>query len=185
MLKELGLDPEKDVTWITMGGGSDTRLAALMNGGLAGANIQIRHIATLEAAGGTVVYRSTRTIAQDGYIAMGPFIKANPDTVTAYLSAMIKGMQFVTNLDNKDEVIAIMEKNGFAFSQEFKDTYKDGVQILSPDLGFNIPDMQFYWDELAKTGESAASVPWRKAMNLEYLWKAQELNGLPRRPASL
>ena len=48
MLAELGLDPENDVEWITMGGGSDTRLAALLNGNLAGSNLQVRHIKTLE-----------------------------------------------------------------------------------------------------------------------------------------
>jgi len=185
MLKELGVDPEKDVTWITIGGGSDTRLAALMNGGLAGGCIQVRHIKTLQDAGGTVVYRKTRTIAQDGYITMGSMIKTNPDTVTAFLAATIKAKQYIARPDTKDEVIAIMEKNGFAFSQEFKDTYIDGIQILSTDGGFDIPDMDNYWNELAQTGEGAANFSWRKAMNLDFLWKAQELNGLPRRPAKL
>ncbi len=70
----LGLDPEKDVTWITLGGGSDTRLAALINGNLAGSNIQARHITQLEAAGGTVAYNKSRTIAQDGYRCHGRLI---------------------------------------------------------------------------------------------------------------
>ncbi len=185
MVKELGLDPEKDVTWITIGGGSDTRLAALMNGSLAGGNIQVRHIKSLTDAGGSVVYRKTRTIAQDGYITMGSFIKANADTVTAFMTCIVKAMQYLQKPENKDEVIAIMEKNGFAFSQEFKDTYIDGVQILSADCGFDIPDMDNYWTELAQTGEGAANFPWRKCINLEYLWKAQEANGLARRPATI
>lgn len=185
MLAELGIDVDKDVSWITIGGGSDTRLAALLNGGLAGSTIQIRHIKTLEAAGGTVVYRKTRTIAQDGYIAMGSFMKANPDTATAFLTAIIKAKQYLWKPDTKDEVIAIMEKNGFEFSQEFKDTYQDGIAVLSPDAGFDIADMDNYWKELAQTGEAEADVSWRKAINLEPLWKAQELNGLPRRPASI
>jgi len=185
MLKELGLDPEKDVTWITIGGGSDTRLAALLNGGLAGCNIQVRHIKLLEDAGGTVVYRKTRTMAQDGYITMGSLMKANPDTVTAFLAGIIKAKQYIAKPETKDEVIAIMVKNGFEFSQEFKDTYIDGVQILSTDCGFDVVDMDNYWNELAQTGEGPANFDWRKTLNLEFLWKAQELNGLPRRPASL
>ncbi len=185
MLKELGLDPEKDVTWITLGGGSDTRLAALMNGELAGANIQVRHIKTLEDAGGTVVYRKTRAIAQDGYIAMGSFLKANPDTVTAFLAATIKAKQYLKRPETKDEVIAIMEKNNFEFNQEFKDTYQMGIDILSADGGFEISEMDAYWQELSQTGEAAANFPWRECVNLDFLWKAQELNGLPRRPASL
>jgi len=185
MVKELGLDPEKDVTWITMGGGSDTRLAALMNGNLAGSLIQIRHIKQLKGAGGTVPYKKRRTIAQDGYVVMGDFLKPNYDTVVAFLTAIIKAKQFIARPDTKDEVIAIMEKNGFKFSQDFKDAYEDTVANLSADCGFDLKDMDTLWQELAETGAAPANFPWRQAVNLEPLWKAQEANGLPRRPATL
>ena len=185
MLKELGLDPEKDVTWITLGGGSDTRLAALINGELAGTNIQVRHITQLEEAGGTVAYNKRRHIAQEGYIAMGPYIQANGDTVLAFLTAIIKAKQYVKDLSHKDEVIEIMKKNGFEFPQEFIDTYADGIEILSADCGFEIAEMELLWGELAAVGEAPADFPWRDGLNLEFLWKAQEANGLPRRPASL
>ncbi len=185
MVKELGLDPEKDVTWITMSGGSDTRLAALINGNLKGSNIQVRHIQQLEAAGGTVAYNKRRHIAQEGYVVMGNFLKANADAVTAYMTGIVKAKQFLKNLDNKDEVIQIMTKNGFEFPQEFIDTYQDGIDILSADGGFEIPEMDVIWQELSTVGEAPADFDWRKGVNLEYLWKAQEANGLPRRPASL
>ena len=45
--------------------------------------------------------------------------------------------------------------------------------------------MDALWKELADTGEAPTSFDWRKGMNLEFLWKAQEANGLPRRPASI
>jgi ABC-type nitrate/sulfonate/bicarbonate transport system substrate-binding protein len=185
MVGELGLDPEKDVTWITMSGGSDTRLAALINGNLSGSNIQVRHIKELEAAGGTVAYNKRRKIAQEGYVVMGDFLKANGDTVTAYLYAIIKAKQFLKDLNNKDEVIAIMTKNGFEFPQEFIDTYQDGIEILSADAGFEVPEMEVLWKELSTVGEAPADFDWRKGLNLEHLWKAQEALGLPRRPASL
>ncbi len=185
MVKELGLDPEKDVTWITMGGGSDTRLAALINGNLAGSMIQIRHIKELKAAGGTVAYQKRRTISQDGYVVMGSFLKPNYDTVVAFMTAIIKAKQYIKDLSHKDEVIAIMEKNGFEFSQDFKDTYAEGVAVLSADCGFELKDMDTLWQELAQTNAAPANFPWRQAVNLEPLWKAQEANGLPRRPASL
>jgi ABC-type nitrate/sulfonate/bicarbonate transport system substrate-binding protein len=185
MLAELGLDPEKDVTWITLGGGSDTRLAALINGELAGSNIQVRHIKTLEEAGGTVAYNKRRFISQDGFIAMGPYIQANSDTVLAFMTATVKAKQYVKDLSHKDEVIEIMKKNGFEFPQEFIDTYADGIEILSADCGFEVPEMELLWQELSSVGEAPADFPWRDGLNLEFLWKAQEANGLPRRPASL
>jgi ABC-type nitrate/sulfonate/bicarbonate transport system substrate-binding protein len=185
MVKELGLDPEKDVTWITMSGGSDTRLAALINGNLKGSNIQVRHIEQLEAAGGTVAYNKRRPIAQEGYVVMGEFLTANADAVTAYLTGIIKAKQFLKDLSTKDEVIEIMKKNDFEFPPEFVNTYEDGVTILSADGGFELAEMDVLWQELGATGEAPADFDWRKGVNLEYLWKAQEANGLPRRPASL
>jgi len=185
MLAELGLDPENDVEWITLGGGSDTRLAALLNGNLAGSNLQIRHIKTLEEAGGTIVYNKRRTIAQEFYVAMGDFIEKNADTVQAFMTTIVRAKQYLKDLNNKDEVISIMEKNGFEFSQEFRDAYADGIEVLSADAGFEIPEMQVIWDELAQTGEVPADFAWRDGLKLDFLWKAQELNGLPRRPASL
>ncbi len=185
MLRELGLDPEKDVTWITMSGGSDTRLAALMNGNLKGSNIQVRHIKQLEAAGGTVAYNKRRAIAQEGYVVMGDFLKANPDAITAYMTGIIKAKQYLKDLSHKDEVIEILRKNDFEFPPEFVATYEDGVAILSADGGFEIPEMDVLWQELGSTGEAPANFDWRKGVNLDFLWKAQEANGLPHRPASL
>ena len=144
-----------------------------------------QHIKTLEDAGGTIVYNKRRTIPQEFYVAMGDFIEKNPDTVQAFMTTIVRAKQFVKDLNNKDEVISIMEKNGFEFSQEFKDAYADGIDVLSADSGFEIPEMEELWDEVAATGEVPADFPWRDGLKLDFLWKAQELNGLPRRPASL
>ncbi len=36
------------------------------------------------------------------------YLKANPDTVTAYLTAIIKAKQYIKDLSTKDEIIEIM-----------------------------------------------------------------------------
>lgn len=187
MLAELGLDPEKDVTWITMGGGSDTRIAALKSGALKGTTLQVRHRTILAGMGGKMVYDKARVIAQDGYVVMGPFLKNNADTVLAYMIGIIKAKIFMKDLKTKDEVIGIMEKAGFKFPPEFKDAYDSNINNMSADGGFDIKDMQLVWDEMAATNPPtvAKDFDWRKGIHLDILWKAQEYNGLKRRPASL
>jgi ABC-type nitrate/sulfonate/bicarbonate transport system substrate-binding protein len=185
MLSELGLDPENDVEWVAMGGGSDTRLASLLNGDLMGSNIQIRHIATLEEAGGTVVYNEPRKIAQEGYVVQNSFLEENRDAVVAYLYAIIQAKQFIKDLDTKDEVIELLEGYDFEFPPEFVDAYESNVNNLSADGGFEIEEMQLLWDELAQSGEAPADIDWRSVLDLEPLWEAQEAAGLPRRPESL
>lgn len=185
MLVELGLDPENDVQWVSMGGGSDTRLASLLSGELMGSNIQRRHIVPLTEEGGTVAYEERRQVAQDGYTVQRGFLEENRDAVTAYLWALIRGREYIHDLDNKDEVIGWLEDHDFEFNQDLIDSYEDQVGLFSPDLGFEIPSMEVVWEELAEIGEVDADIPWREAVDLEPLWAAQEAAGLERRPASL
>lgn len=185
MLTELGVDPENQVRWVAMGGGSDTRLAALMNGQLKGSNLQIRHISMLEEAGGTIAFRENRKVAQDGYVVQTAFLEQNRDAVVAYLYALIKAKQYIYDQSTKNEVIKMLEKHDFEMTQEFIDTYQENNANLSPDNGFEIEDMELIWEELGQTGEADPNIDWRSAVNLEPLWEAQEAAGLPRRPASL
>jgi ABC-type nitrate/sulfonate/bicarbonate transport system substrate-binding protein len=185
MITDLGLDPKKDVRWVAMGGGSDTRLVSLINGQLLGSNLQIRHIPELEKAGGTIVYNKNRKIAQDGYTVQTSFLEKNRDAVVSYLYAIIQAKQFIKNLDNKDEVISMLEKHDFEFSADFKDAFSANVSNLSPDGGFEIAEMDLIWSELGSTGEANGDIEWRKALDLTPLWEAQEALDLPRRPATL
>jgi ABC-type nitrate/sulfonate/bicarbonate transport system substrate-binding protein len=185
MISNLGLDPDKDVKWVAMGGGSDTRLVALINGELSGSNLQIRHITQLEEAGGTIVYNESRRIAQDGYAVQLSFLEENRDCVVAYLYAIIQAKQYIKDLNTKDEVIEMLKKNDFEFPQEFVDAYEANVNNLSADGGFEIEEMELVWEELGATGEADPDIDWRWALDLEPLWEAQEAVGLPRRPASL
>jgi ABC-type nitrate/sulfonate/bicarbonate transport system substrate-binding protein len=185
MISELGLDPENDVQWVAMGGGSDTRLTALINGELMGSNLQIRHVKTVEDAGGTIVYNEARKVAQDGWVVQDGFLAENRDAVTAYLYALIRAKQYIKDLGTKDEVIELLESHDFEFSQEFRDAYESNVSNLSADNGFEIEEMELVFSELAEVGEVASGFDWRAALDLEPLWEAQEAAGLPRRPASL
>jgi ABC-type nitrate/sulfonate/bicarbonate transport system substrate-binding protein len=185
MISELGLDPESDVEWVAMGGGSDTRLVALINGDLMGSNLQIRHIKTLEDAGGTIVYNESRRVAQDGYVVQNRFLEENRDAVVAYLYALIQAKQFIKDLDTKDEVIGYLEDHDFEFTPEFVESYDANVSNLSIDGGFEIEEMELVWEELGATGEADPNIDWRAGVNLEPLWEAQEAAGLDRRPASL
>jgi ABC-type nitrate/sulfonate/bicarbonate transport system substrate-binding protein len=185
MIRELGLDPENDVRWVAMGGGSDTRLAALLNGQLMGSNLQVRHIKVVEDAGGTIAYRQSRKIAQDGYVVQRDFLEKNRNAVVAYLWATIMAKQFVKDLNTRDEVIEMLNKHDFDFNDQAREDYPADVNTLSADCGFEIPEMEKLWEELGQTGEADPNIDWRSACDLEPMWEAQEAAGLPRRPTAL
>jgi ABC-type nitrate/sulfonate/bicarbonate transport system substrate-binding protein len=184
MLEELGVNRDQ-VQWITIGGGSDTRIAALLSGDLKGTALRPRHVASLLEVGGTVVYDERRIIAQEGYVVQRSFYEENRDAVTAYLYAIIKAKQYISDYSTKDEVIELMQKHDFEFPQEFIDAYEDTIENHSIDGGFEIPEMDLIFEEMSEVGEVDPNIDWRSAVDLTSLWEVQDALGLERRPATL
>lgn len=184
MLEELGVNRDQ-VQWITIGGGSDTRIAALLSGDLKGTALRPRHVPSLLEVGGTVVYEERRIIAQEGYTVQRSFYEENRDALTAYLYAIIKAKQYISDYSTKDEVIELMEKHDFEFPQEFIDTYEDTIANHSFDGGFELPEMELIFEEMSEVGEVDPDIDWRSAVDLSSLWEVQDALGLERRPASL
>ena len=184
MLEELGVNRDQ-VQWITIGGGSDTRIAALLSGDLKGTALRPRHVPSLLEVGGTVVYDERRIIAQEGYTVQRSFYDENRDAVTAYLYAIIKAKQYISDYSTKDEVIELMKKHDFEFPQEFIDTYEDTIENHSIDGGFEIPEMELIFEEMSEVGEVDPNIDWRSAVDLSSLWEVQDALGLERRPATL
>ena len=184
MLEELGVNRDQ-VQWITIGGGSDTRIAALLSGDLKGTALRPRHVASLLEVGGTVVYDERRIIAQEGYVVQRSFYEENRDAVTAYLYAIIKAKQYISDYSTKDEVIELMQKHDFEFPQEFIDAYEDTIENHSIDGGFEIPEMDLIFEEMSEVGEVDPDIDWRSAVDLTSLWEVQDALGLERRPATL
>ncbi len=185
MLTALGVDPNKDVQLISMSGNSDNFLAAMLAKQLDAGILQVRDVPQLEAAGGTVPYNKILKAPQDGYTVQTSFLTKNKSAVTAYLWAIIRAKQYFKNPDTKDEVIAMCEKHGYKLTSALQDTYVAQLETASPDCGFEVSEMDSFILQSAQLGEFKTNIDWRKAVNLEPLWAAQQAAGLPKRPATL
>lgn len=185
ILRELGLDPEKDVEFVAIGGASDARLQALLGGQIQAASVFPRHRAALEEAGGQFLHEELVDSPQEGMAAMGPWIEDNRETLVAYLTANLKARQYMQDLSKRDEIIATMRENDFEIPDDFVELYQVEIEQISPDGGFEVADME----ELVRTQLELGLLPegmdWREHVDLEPLWEAQEAAGLPRRPESL
>lgn len=185
VLKKLGLNPEKDVTFVPMHGGSDKRMAALINGQVDGASVFPRHKAPLEAAGGKFIYAKAHHTPQEAYAAMGGWLAKNEDTAYAYMRADLKARKWLFDLKNKEKAYDIMVKLGYKIPPEFKKLYDVELDQISPDGGFDVKSMDDFVKDLAATGTLPAHFDWRKYVDMKYVWAAQKALGLPKRPASL
>ncbi|MCC7487875.1 MAG: ABC transporter substrate-binding protein [Burkholderiales bacterium] len=186
ILKKLGLNPDKDVTFVPMGGGSDSRLRAVVNGQVDAASLLPRHKAQLERAGGKFLYEQPHHTPQEAYAALGGWLSKNDDTAYAFTRADIKARQWLFKPENKEKAYDIMIKMGYKIPDDFKKLYQVALDMISPDCGFDSAAvMDEFVESLGTIGTLPKGFEWRKYVDMKYVWAAQKSLGLPRRPASL
>jgi len=185
VLKQMGLDPDKDVTFVPMHGGSDKRMAALINGQVDGASVFPRHKAPLEKAGGKFIYEKLHHTPQESYAALGSWLSKNEDTAYAFVRADVKARQWLMKPENKDKAYDIMIKLGYKIPETFKKLYKTELGQISADGGFDVKSMDAFVKDLEATKTLPAGFDWRPYVDMKYVWAAQKALGLPKRPASI
>lgn len=186
VVKELGLDPAKDVQFVPTSGGSDKRFQALLTGTVDAASIFPRHKAGLEKAGGKILYEKAQAVPQEGYAALGSWLAKNENTAYAYVRADLKARQWLFKPENKDKAYKIMEDLGYSIPPAFKDLYQVELAQISRDCGFeNAAAMDTFAETLKKTGDVPKDLDWRKVVDMKYVWTAQKALGLPKRPPSI
>ncbi len=186
VVTEMGLDPEKDLTFVPMSGGSDARLQALLAGTVDAASLFPRHQAGLEAAGGKFLSAKLHEVPQEGFAAMGNWLSKNEDTAYAWAEADIKARKWMFEPANKDESYRIMRGLGFDIPPAFEAQYKLELDQISPDGGFESAEvMDKFVESLAITGDVPKGLAWRKYVDMKYVWAAQDALGIPRRPKTL
>lgn len=183
VLKESGVDAGS-VKFVPLGGGSDARVQALINGQVDGASIFPRHMLPLQKAGGKVLYKKLTSVPQEGIAVMGDWLAQNESTLAAYLTATIKARRYMADPAHEAEVVKIMRDKKFELPDEFVAVYKTETDQLSKDGGFDPAQM----DELVKQEQGLDLLPagldWRKYVDLKALYQAQKALGMPERPAA-
>lgn len=160
MLRRVGLDPENDVEWVPIGGGSDSRVNAVIEGLISGAVMFDRHRALIAEAGGQVIHDGLEEVPQDCYCVHESWLKDNERTVVAFLKATTQARLFWHDLSNKDEVISIMESRGYEFPEAFIAQYDRAVEINSPTGTFDVAAMDKLIADAVKTGSLETEIDW-------------------------
>jgi ABC-type nitrate/sulfonate/bicarbonate transport system substrate-binding protein len=185
MLTDHGLDPEKDVEYVSTGGASNDWLQQIIAGTINAASLQLRHRKILEDNGGEYLFEEIAQVPQVGWATTDDMMKSDPETVAAFLTATLKARQYITDPANKDDVIKTALSLDFDLPEDFQAAYEDenSPDYHTGDGGFEVGDM----DDFIKEQTDAEVVPpntdWRDHTNLTPLWRAQKALGLPLRPA--
>jgi NitT/TauT family transport system substrate-binding protein len=113
IFRRLGLDPEKDVTILQLGGGGDlVRLAALKAGSVDGALLSPPLTALARDAGFRALITPQNLVIpyqQTGVATTKEFIDRNRDSVRRFVKAMVEAVHYYKT--HKEESIAVVAKN--------------------------------------------------------------------------
>jgi ABC-type nitrate/sulfonate/bicarbonate transport system substrate-binding protein len=167
MLRRLGFDPDL-AEWVPVAGGSDSRVAAIESGIIAGTVMFDRHRALIEEMGGKLLHDDLESVPQDCFCVHQDWLDDNEDVLVAYLTALTRARLFYHDLDNKDEIISIMESRGYEFPPSFVTEYARAVAINSPTGQFDIPSMDKLIEDSIATGSLEEEIDWHVFVNMDY-----------------
>lgn len=169
MVRRLGFDPDL-AEWVPVAGGSDSRVAAIEAGVIAGTVMFDRHRAIIEEMGGSLLYDDLESVPQDNFCVHQDWLDEgeNEDVVIAYLTALTRARLFYHDLNNKDEIIEIMTSRGYEFPPSFVAEYARAVAINSPTGQFEIDAMEKLIADSIATGSLEGEIDWRSFVNMDY-----------------
>jgi NitT/TauT family transport system substrate-binding protein len=106
-LRKLGLNPDKDVTMLQVGG-SPQRLAALQSGSVQGAAVDFMSSLRLSKEGYRVLAQVSLNYPYLGPVASARFLRENPAAAEAFLKAFVSGIARFKN--NREEGIKALSR---------------------------------------------------------------------------
>lgn len=183
LLTENGVDLD-DLKVVNSGGTANDRLAAVLAGTMDGASLQIRHRKFLEDVGGKFLLEKTQAVPQSGWAA-DQLLVDSPETVAAFLAAVLKARAYIVNPSHQDEVIELMEAADYEIPAEYVAAYADenAPDYHTVDAGFEVGDMDTFVADSIKFETAPVGTKWRELTDLLPLWQAQKELGIPLRPA--
>ncbi len=183
-LRQLGLDPQKDVVMVPAGSPAD-RMAAHFAGKV-NASFNIYNLLPVYASRGYAplinLYEvkalepwSLVTVA-----ASQAFLAKSPEAATAFLAAVIKARAWYHDPKNAPELRAILQGAGIEFRSDAAYTFEYDLDRQMTPTDFDLP--RAYFENTAaflfKTGSIPRAVTFEEATDLAFLAKAQTVAGV-------
>lgn len=201
---EAGGDPDT-IDWVSVAGGSDERLQALLAGQVEGALLQPRHRAPLEKAGGSFLLEDLQEEPSEIYAVRRDFLEENQPAVVAFLRGRIQAKQWAeegacpeasgselppNTPVNLDQGIEIVRERGVDVPEEptpeeannAVDWSLQACRDWAIDAGIDADALDAYKEFLAGVDQIPSDFEWRDHADFEALWAAQEAEDLPRNP---
>ncbi len=194
MRDEFGINPD-DVEFVSVGGGSDARMEALLAGQIDGFMGQPRHEPPVLEAGGNVLYSENVDMAQGMFLVTRDTWENHRDAVCAMLGGLFEANQWFAASelpDWSDRMPIVME----TLTNAGYDPSENGLNVANTwatsqgtefnwalDLGAPVEAWDRQLEILSRPdGEVSPDFDWRDWVDFSCVWELQEAAGLPLNP---
>lgn len=170
-----GLNPDKDITVVVMGGNPE-RMAALKGGAIQVTVLESLFAIRAENEGLKQLLKMADIMEMPvaGLGASDKTIKERPDLVLRVVRATVKGLKYIKEPKNKDEIIDFMVAQFNVTKQEAVATYPDIIRSFSDD---GIPSEESVMADVKLAIERAGAKPGTKfpdVFDLTFVRKVKE-----------
>lgn len=133
-VEHYGLNPDKDITVVAMGGNPE-RMAALKGGAIHATQLESLYANKAANEGMKLLLKMADVIDMPvaGLGATDKMIKERPDLVLRVVRATVKGLRYVKDPKNKDNVINFLADQFKVSKDEAAATYPDIIRSFSDD----------------------------------------------------
>lgn len=186
---EFGIDPD-EMEWVSVSGGSDGRMEAMLAGEVDVFMGQPRNLPPTEESGGSAVFSERVDNAQTQFIVERETWENNQDAVCAALEGHLETVLWLFDYEEDEGVDKVPEVNEH-FEAHGYDT-EDNEELwvssypftLSRDMGAGADAFDRQEEVLKGADDPLISddFDWREYVDFTCLWELQEAYGLPLRP---
>jgi NitT/TauT family transport system substrate-binding protein len=181
VLKRLGLDPERDVVLNPMGGTGASRLAALESGVVDAVILESPDNITAQQRGfhELIFFGDLVEFPQNGFGTSEKKIRENPEEVYKMVRATLRGLTFIWDKKNRDQVLDIVMKEMKPITPQMaNDSFGQVMRVITKDAFVKSESIQVLIDLVRENTKVTQPVAVRQVVDFSFLVKAQRELGL-------
>jgi NitT/TauT family transport system substrate-binding protein len=181
VLKRLGLDPERDVLLNPMGGTGASRLASLESGVVDAVILESPDNIAAQQRGfhELIFFGDLVEFPQNGFGTSEKKIRENPQEILKMVRATLRGLMFIWDKKNQDQVLDIIMKEMKPISAAMaKESFGQVMRVITKDGSVKPDSIQVLIDLVRENTKVTRPVPVSQVTDFSFLEKAQRELGL-------
>lgn len=181
-LRHFGLEPGRDVSVLPMGGTAASRFAVLESGVVDAALLSVpENIIALERGYNEIIFLGDITrFPQNGFGTSEKRIRENPDEVYRMVRATLRGLLFLQEQKNHEEVLNIIMKQWKITNRDFAgEVFRHVSRVLTKDASVKPESIQLLIDLARESAKVSQPVTVNQVVDFSFLEKARRELGSP------